>query len=122
MVCACLNLNELRLIATRLEDSIVFTLFKRTMYSYNRSLYNMHASLDYENEEGMLRRVVSKIEHLQAAFRGFKVPEKVPFFQRTCRKNGSALTLMPQCRRTHWSWTQLPLPSIVTASYDHSTT
>ncbi|KAI9079223.1 hypothetical protein K1719_038828 [Acacia pycnantha] len=80
MVRVCLNLNELHLSATRLEDRIVFTLLKWTMYSYNCSLYNVHAPFDYENEGGMLRKVVSKMEHLQAAFGGFKVLEEVPFF------------------------------------------
>ncbi|KAI9073758.1 hypothetical protein K1719_044255 [Acacia pycnantha] len=63
MVRACLNLNELHLSATRLEDRIVFTLLKWTKYSYNCSLYNVHAPFDYENEGGMLKKVVSKMEH-----------------------------------------------------------
>ncbi|KAK4269200.1 hypothetical protein QN277_022388 [Acacia crassicarpa] len=77
---ACLHLDELHLSATRLEDRIVFTLLERTMYAYNRSLYNMHGTLDFETEGGMLRNIVSKLEHLQAAFGGFHVPEELPFF------------------------------------------
>ncbi|KAI9079195.1 hypothetical protein K1719_038800 [Acacia pycnantha] len=51
------------------------------MFGFNPSLYNLSASLDLEKEEGgMLRTVVSKLEHLQAAFGGFSVPEEVPFF------------------------------------------
>ncbi|KAI9107180.1 hypothetical protein K1719_021789 [Acacia pycnantha] len=75
MVCSFLNLNDMRLTTSTLEDRIVFTLLERTVYSYHHSFYNTNVSLDDENEGEMLRRVVSKTENFQAAFNGFKLPE-----------------------------------------------
>ncbi|KAI9079241.1 hypothetical protein K1719_038846 [Acacia pycnantha] len=70
----------------------------------------------------MLGRVVSKIEHLQAAS-GLQGSREGALFSKNMSEEW--FQDRPRCSvrgRTHWSWTQLPLPSTVTASYGHSTT